>query len=99
WNVHFRDRKLLMDGRPELQDEERAFLTTFSPERHSVFGKMASALGLDYFGVDFDLDWRGTVILFEANSCFKLVSEADEMGVDSNHTATIGCTQLSLGTL
>ena len=99
WNVHFRDRKLLMDGRPELQDEERSFLATFSPERHSVFGTMASVLGLDYFGVDFALDWDGTVIPFEANCCFKLISEDDELGADSYHAASIDRIKLALAEL
>ena len=77
WNVHARDRALLMDTAPELQEEEKQFLAAFSPERFPAFAAMASILQLDYFGVDFAFDDRGDIVVFESNCCFRAVRGED----------------------
>ena len=78
WNIHSEDRPLLMNKRPDLRDEEQAFLRDFSLDRFPAFEALASKLGLDYFGVDFALGDDGGVLVFETNCCFRPIREKDD---------------------
>ena len=70
WKIHYFSAD--MADRPEHRAEEAGFLA----DMHAVLGVNAmaaldaiqSALGLDYAGVDFGLNQRGEVLLFEANA-------------------------------
>jgi glutathione synthase/RimK-type ligase-like ATP-grasp enzyme len=72
WNVHVKDRTRFMIDRPELIDEELHLLEraegAFPETVHEVFHDVRQRLGLDFFGMDFALDSRGDVVLFEANA-------------------------------
>ena len=84
WNIHAAERAELM-GDPAYQREEEEFLRGFMAADHPVFGTIASALGLDFFGVDFALDAGGNVIVFEANACFRVLWDGQtESGIPSH---------------
>ena len=72
WNVHVKDRTRFMIDRPELLEEELRLLDcaegTFPARVHAVFDAVRVRLGLDFFGMDFGIDPRGDVVLFEANA-------------------------------
>ncbi len=72
WNIHIKDRMRFMVDRPELMEEELRLLErtegAFPEMAHQVFDAVRQRLGLDFFGMDFALDGRGDVVLFEANS-------------------------------
>lgn len=72
WNVHVKDRTRFMIDRPQLIDEELRLLErtagTFPDVVHAVFDAVRQRLGLDFFGMDFAIDGKGAVILFEANA-------------------------------
>jgi glutathione synthase/RimK-type ligase-like ATP-grasp enzyme len=101
WNVHTRDREKLMHERPELQAEEREFLAHVTHERFPAFAAMASLLELDYFGVDFALDDRDGIVLFECNCCFRSSRlEEGPGGVPAAyHEASIARIKKALGDL
>jgi tetratricopeptide (TPR) repeat protein len=70
WKIHYSNAD--MADRPEHLAEERAFLENMN----GVLGQktmralegIRDALGLDYAGIDFSLDSRKEILLFEANS-------------------------------
>ena len=70
WKIHHVTAE--MADNPEHREEEEAFLRNMP----AVLGKRAmqalkgirDALGLDYAGVDFSLNDRGQILLFEANA-------------------------------
>lgn len=72
WNIHIKDRMHFMIDRTELVEEEVRLLEraegAFPKNVHDVFHGVRQRLGLDFFGMDFALDGRGDVILFEANA-------------------------------
>ena len=83
WKVHY--FTAAMEGRSQHQDEERKFLENMS----SVIGaagmvaleEIKERLGLDYGGIDFGLDKRGNILIFEANATMVInPPAADEQG-------------------
>lgn len=72
WNVHAKDRRGFMAGRPELlEEEERLFARTegaFPPAVLQTLEAVRERMGLDYFGMDFGIGPDGRVVLFEANA-------------------------------
>jgi hypothetical protein len=59
------------------EEEERAFLDSFDsrwvPRLKPMFQEIGRRLQLDFFGVDCNIDASGQVLLFEANSCMKIL--------------------------
>jgi glutathione synthase/RimK-type ligase-like ATP-grasp enzyme len=72
WNIHARDRKRFMLGRPELiEDEKRLFddpENSFPAAIANVLQAVRDRMGLDFFGMDFGIGKDGRVVLFEANA-------------------------------
>ena len=62
---------------PDSEKEERDQLETFdrnlAPHLKPVFEEIARRLGVDYFGVDCNIDKNGQVLLFEANACMNIL--------------------------
>jgi glutathione synthase/RimK-type ligase-like ATP-grasp enzyme len=73
------DSWLLSAGRRAsgTADVERAMFERFDREwakqLQPVFGEIGSRLGLDFFGVDCNIDDHGEVLLFEANACMNVL--------------------------
>lgn len=62
---------------PGTEPEERVFLDSFDshwvPRLKPMFREIGRRLGLDFFGVDCNIDPSGNVLLFEANACMKIL--------------------------
>ena len=71
WLLHGRRRST------GTEDLERAMFARFEHEWRSqvrpVFREMATRLGLDFFGVDCNIDDDGRVLVFEANACMNIL--------------------------
>ena len=72
WNIHARDRRRFMLGRPWLLDEEVILFAdpedSFPPNVANVLSAVRDRMALDFFGMDFGFGRDGSVILFEANA-------------------------------
>ncbi len=72
WMIHRNDRA------SNTEEAERATFTTFDREwkghLQPIFREMGARLGLDYFGVDCNIDDAGKVLLFEANPCMNILA-------------------------
>lgn len=75
WNVHGGNRKDVMKGDPALMAEEKSFLAdwrgyvgTANAERLEAVAEM---VGLDFFGIDFTVDERGEVLIYEMNPAMR----------------------------
>jgi glutathione synthase/RimK-type ligase-like ATP-grasp enzyme len=70
WKIHFFSAD--MADSPEHRAEDAAFLAdmpaVLGPRVMSALHSIQSALGLDYGGIDFGVDRRGNLLVFEANA-------------------------------
>ncbi len=70
WKVHYFTAG--MADNAAYREEERAFLDdmpgTLGTAPVAALERIAAAIGLDYFGIDFALDARGRVVVFESNA-------------------------------
>jgi glutathione synthase/RimK-type ligase-like ATP-grasp enzyme len=71
WKVHVADRN------PASVAEETAFLEAFDRDTRPVIDTAIAAIrqriGLDYFGIDCNLRPDGSLLVFEANPCMKIL--------------------------
>ena len=72
WMIHRNDRAA------DTKDEEHATFAVFDrnwkPHLLPIFNEIGLRLGLDYFGVDCNIDETGRVLLFEANACMNILA-------------------------
>lgn len=72
WMIHRNDRAA------NTRDEEQATFVKFErewkPRLLPIFREIAARLGLDYFGIDCNIDETGHVLLFEANACMNILA-------------------------
>jgi len=70
WKIHYFTAEMAENG--EHRAEDAAFLENMpiaiGPVAMQALRQIQSTLGLDYGGIDFGLDPRGQVLLFEANA-------------------------------
>jgi glutathione synthase/RimK-type ligase-like ATP-grasp enzyme len=75
WMIHRNDRA------SNTEEAESAMFTMFDREWKEhlapVFREMGARLGLDYFGVDCNIDDAGNVLLFEANPCMNILANTN----------------------
>lgn len=80
WKVHYFSSAMAEDA--VLRREEAAFLSdpqqTVGTPGWSALEDIARTLGLDYAGIDFGLDARGNILLFECNATMVLLPPAAE---------------------
>ena len=80
WKVHYFSAD--MATVPENRAEDERFLTAMDdvlgPGAIAALHGIASALGLDYAGIDFALTPDGRVVIFETNATMVVVQPADE---------------------
>ncbi len=76
WKVHYVTAE--MAGRPEHLAEDAAYLNAMpevlGPCAMAALEGIRDALGLDYAGVDFSVDERGQLLLFEANATMVVIA-------------------------
>lgn len=78
WMVHRSDEgETMLKERAALRDEERAFLSnppTYLGGSHiDALRFVARTIGLDFLGIDFAVDRRGRLIVFEANAAMSVL--------------------------
>jgi glutathione synthase/RimK-type ligase-like ATP-grasp enzyme len=81
WMVHYQTSPMRQSA--ALRDEERAFLETPSrvlPSWERIMSQIASAVGLDYFGIDATVLPDGKLFVFEADAAM-LVHDEDASDV------------------
>ena len=70
WKVHYFSAQ--MAAQPAYREREAAFLRdpvgVLGERAWSALGRIAETLELDYAGIDFTLDARGAVVVFECNA-------------------------------
>jgi glutathione synthase/RimK-type ligase-like ATP-grasp enzyme len=70
WKIHYFSAD--MTDRPDNRAEEAEFLgnmpAALGPETMAALRRVQAELGLDYGGIDFGVNERGEVLLFEANA-------------------------------
>jgi glutathione synthase/RimK-type ligase-like ATP-grasp enzyme len=71
WSLHGRSR--VAGSEQEEAGVFDSFDTDWVPFIKPVFSEMSRRLGLDYFGVDCNIDSERNVLLFEANACMKVM--------------------------
>jgi len=80
WKVHYFTAE--MAASPEYRAEEAAFLedmpAVLGPQAMHALEQIQSTLGLDYGGIDFVLNAKGEVLVFEANAT--MVANPPEAG-------------------
>jgi glutathione synthase/RimK-type ligase-like ATP-grasp enzyme len=81
WKIHYFTAEMADD--PEHRAEDAAFLKNMpevlGPVAMNALERIQSTLGLDYAGIDFALNARGEILLFEANATMAVIPpESDE---------------------
>jgi glutathione synthase/RimK-type ligase-like ATP-grasp enzyme len=75
WKVHYFTAE--MADHPEYRDEDARFLENMpgvlGPRAMAALEEIQKTLGLDYGGIDFGLNEKGEVLLFEANATMAVV--------------------------
>ena len=76
WRVHY--FSAAMDENEAHRDEERRFLndpqTALGAVAWAALERVAACLDLDYCGIDFALDDRGELVVFEANPAMTIIA-------------------------
>ncbi len=80
WRVHYFSSA--MEASDAYRDEERSFLTdpvaVLGPIAWTALERVAASLDLEYCGIDFALDRRGDIIIFEANPAMTVILPPDD---------------------
>ncbi len=76
WNIHVSSFKEFMTKEP-YKTERRDFISNFDIEKYKPLSEVVSKIDLDYFAVDFGIDKRGKIVIFEVNSCGKLIESSN----------------------
>jgi tetratricopeptide (TPR) repeat protein len=101
WKVHYFTAG--MGANPQHRDEEARFLSdmagTLGPVAMDAVASIASALGLDYAGVDFALAADGRLLLFEANAAMIMVPPPEGALWDYRRPAAAAALAASRGLL
>jgi aromatic-L-amino-acid/L-tryptophan decarboxylase len=70
WKIHYFSSD--MADKPDHRKEEERFLAdmpgVLGPKTVEALARLQSVLGLDYGGIDFGVDTKGNLLLFEANA-------------------------------
>ena len=75
WQIHSGDRYRIMSKLHSTQEDEKRFLK--NPEAYlgdnsiNALYAIKDMIDLDFFGIDFTVDMRGNVIIFEANAAMR----------------------------
>lgn len=76
WLIHARRRA--SDTRGEELEVFSSFKDKHAARLEPIFREIAKRLDLDFFGVDCAIDEAGTVTLFEANACMKILEQTQK---------------------
>jgi glutamate/tyrosine decarboxylase-like PLP-dependent enzyme/Tfp pilus assembly protein PilF len=89
WKIHYFSAE--MADYPEHRAEDAAFLGNMSgvlgPRAMAALDQIQKTLGLDYGGIDFGLNQKGEVLLFEANATMVVVAPGTDQRWDYRRPA------------
>jgi len=89
WKIHYFSAE--MADYPEHRAEDAAFLGNMSgvlgPRAMAAINQIQKTLGLDYGGIDFGLNQKGEVLLFEANATMVVVAPGTDQRWDYRRPA------------
>ena len=89
WKVHYFSSD--MDENEEYRNEEKAFLNDFSSflgeDALSALERISQTLNLDYCGIDFGIDKKGNILLYEANATMLISQPGNERRWDYKRQA------------
>lgn len=75
WNVHGSNRVSLMKQNPWMMAEEKAFVADsreyIGDAQYDALAKLCAGVGLEFFGVDFNVMDDGRVLIFELNPAMR----------------------------
>jgi aromatic-L-amino-acid decarboxylase len=90
WKIHYHTAD--MADHPEHRAEDEAFLknmpAVLGPRAMTALQHIQSTLGLDYGGIDFGVNERGDLLLFEANATMAVVVPDKDTRWDYRRPAT-----------
>jgi len=72
WNISYDIKKEMMFDKQALQEEEKEFMKGDHTESIKKCLAIKEALGLDYFGIDCNINEKGEMLIFEATPCMAL---------------------------
>lgn len=76
WNVHSSSAVDLMEKSETLKEQERAYqkdmASVVGQDTLDIFWKIREIVGLDYFGIDYNFDTQGNLVIFEINPSMNL---------------------------
>ncbi|MEX2409113.1 MAG: hypothetical protein WD489_08395, partial [Rhodovibrionaceae bacterium] len=76
WNVHGSSAIDLMDKTEHLKEHERSYqadmASVVGQDALDIFWKIREVVGLDYFGIDYNFDRQGNLVIFEINPSMNL---------------------------
>lgn len=75
WNISYDIKKEMMYHKKELQHEEKNFMEDEHKENIKKCLAIKESLGLDYFGIDCNINSKGEMLIFEATSCMALLED------------------------
>ncbi len=76
WNIHASNYEEFMTKEP-YKSERMNFFKNFNEEKYKPLLSVPEKIDLDYFAVDFGIDKEGNFVIFEVNSCGKLIGSED----------------------
>jgi len=75
WNISYEIKEEMMSDKQELQDEEKNFMEGDHEENIKKCLEIKKSLGLDYFGIDCNINDNGEMLIFEATPCMALLED------------------------
>lgn len=77
WNISYAIKKEMMYHNEILQNEEKAFMQNVHQDSVQKCLAIKEALGLDYFGIDCNINLKGEMLIFEATPCMAILEDKD----------------------
>ncbi|HIQ46505.1 MAG TPA: hypothetical protein EYH57_02680 [Sulfurovum sp.] len=77
WNISYDIKNEMMYHKKELQEEEKLFMQGDHQDAIKKCLAVKDALGLDYFGIDCNINEEGEMLIFEATPCMALLEDKD----------------------
>lgn len=78
WNIHGKSREMFMSKHPELEEEEKLFLSkgtsNFSKDAVASLQKIYKTLDLEVFGMDVGILPGGKLLVFEINAAMEFMA-------------------------
>ena len=75
WNIHSETRAELMDSDEKFKEEELAYLSAPHPAVTAQCSDIHEKLPLDFIGVDCHINDKGEMLIFEVNTCMRIVAD------------------------